>query len=915
MLSLLTVIVLSMNVAYSETTDKLYEDGLNAFNNKDYGKSIVILKSAMFQDPKHLSGRILLGRAFFLSHNFNDAEHQFQQAITDGADKGQILIPLGQTLLLQGKYVALLNTISEDDVHPNDEAEILSLRARSYLELKKYEEARQTYDRVILKHPQEPFGYIGKAILELKLGNLGASESWIDKTIELDEENGEALQLKGDLIYRKGDISLAKQYLLQSLAINEDSFRTRLLLAEIYIAESEMDKALEHITFVMELEPDYPNVNLLYAFVLVKLDRKNDALKISQNISTYLSKIDDSDLNKYPSLRLILGISLYMQESWESAYGHLNFYAEEFPGHEQSHLMLANLDIRFERYNTALRVLQHYNGESKKLEYWLLNLMAMVKLSKHHEALIFVDQALEKHPQKLKLLEFKIKLLIAQDDLPNALLLLENLYEKGNATDELALLLGQLQLNVTDLDKAQLVVDELLLNKPKHPVYLSLSAGIDLQKGQLDKAKYKLEKAIKLFPNMLQLYVNLHYVYLEQREFKLASTILIQAYQISPDETFLLEKLASLAEKIHNINIAKNWREKLYELQPDDLHNLVRLADVLLKLKKNDEALELLLAHRKDYRLEPEFLSRLATAYVELKQCNEAESLLGMLFNLSLRTPDQLILIAKMHMKCGRYELAHRVISNAESQQPTDPNIMLTRGQWLFDINQPKLALKLIRPLAKKNDMRALQLEAEVYDSLGQNSKAIKSFNKLYKNFPYPINAYKLFNLLKKNNQVEKGFSVLENYLKEKNNLNIRRTLAKEYSKAELFDKAESHYFLLATKNQDAEAYRHLAVIQSRYDVGKALVLAKQAYDMKQNSLAIVATYGWLLVQSGSAEKGLSHLRYVYARDGRQPTLLYRLGETLLILNQPTQAKEFFEQAIKYDFPLKDKAVEQLNKL
>ena len=73
------------------------------------------------------------------------------------------------------------------------------------------------------------------------------------------------------------------------------------------------------------------------------------------------------------------------------------------------------------------------------------------------------------------------------------------------------------------------------------------------------------------------------------------------------------------------------------------------------------------------------------------------------------------------------------------------------------------------------------------------------------------INAYKLFNLLKKNNQVEKGFSVLENYLKEKNNLNIRRTLAKEYSKAELFDKAESHYYLLATKTK---MLRHIETLQ-----------------------------------------------------------------------------------------------------
>jgi len=131
--SLIFVLIISINTSYAKNIDELYEEALNSFNNKEYGKSIVLLKEAMFQNPKHLSGRILLGRSFLLSRQFQGAENQFRQALIDGADKSQILIPLGQSLLFQGKFEPLLDIIK---LAPNsiNEVEILSMRGRAYFE-------------------------------------------------------------------------------------------------------------------------------------------------------------------------------------------------------------------------------------------------------------------------------------------------------------------------------------------------------------------------------------------------------------------------------------------------------------------------------------------------------------------------------------------------------------------------------------------------------------------------------------------------------------------------------------------------------------------------------------------------------------------------------------------------------------
>ncbi len=909
------MLVVLTNVSYAKSTDELYEDALSSFNNQEYGTAVVLLKELMFKNSKHLSGRILLGRSFLLSREFKSAENQFRQALIDGADKSQILIPLGQSLLFQGEFENLLETIKLDSNSIN-EVDILSMRGRAYFELNRYVLAQDSYNSAIRIAPNVPTGYVGNAIVELKLGNISKGNVWIDKALALNNNSAEALQLKGDVLFRQGDMHEAKQNLQQSLAINASSFRARLLLAEIYIVETELDNALEHIRFVLDLEPNYPNVNLLYAFVLIKLGKKDDAQKVSKNLSIYLSKIDDNDLNKSPSLRFILGTSLFIQESWENAYRHLNYYAQRYSGHEQSHIMVAELDIRFERYNSAIKTLNHYSGESKSIKLWILNLIGLVKQSDHFAGLTTVDKALEEHPDEVQLLEYKVKLLIANNKLPEAIVLLDSLYQQNKASEELALLLGQLQLSVDELEQAQNVVNKLLETKPDNSVYLSLSAGVDTKLGQLKNAQEKLIKAIKLKPNMLQLYINLHYVYLQQGKVALASQILNQAYQKNPNDPFIIAKLAALAEQVHNLEAANEWREELYKTTPQNLDNLLSLSDNLIKLKKAQVALDLLLPLRVYNRLNVKYLSRLGSSYVSLKKCDEAGKVLDILHGLSFENAGQLATIAQMNMQCARYESAHKSLEVAEKLKTNNSKVQLVRAQWLIEVKQSKLALKALRPLVSKANRKALELQVIAYESINYMKEAIKTAKQLYTKYPIPINAHRLFLLLKKYNKVDEGLTVLELYLQKYDNINVQRTLAYEYLQNGNVKNAEESFNKLAQNYQDANAYRQLALIKSKQGlISEAVELAKISYNVDSNSPAIAGTYGWLLVKSGQAEQGLAHLRFANARDSRQPTLMFRLAETLLILKQPKQAKTLFEKAVTYDFPDKDKALARLKSL
>ncbi|MEY8216067.1 MAG: tetratricopeptide repeat protein, partial [Colwellia sp.] len=689
----------------------------------------------------------------------------------------------------------------------------------------------------------------------------------------------------------------------------------RLLLAEIYMMESDLDKALEHIAFVLELAPNAPNVNLLYAFALLKQNKKVDALKISKNVSSYLSKIEEGDLNKHPSIRLILGTSLYLQESWESAYSHLNFYAQKYPGHEQSHLMVAELDMRFERYGAALKVLEHYSGEATSIEYWLFKVGALAKLKEYFSALIQVDQALDLFINDPRLLEYKVKLLIATNNLPDALSLLEQLHQQGNASEPLTFLLGQLQLDAAQLTSAETIVNELLEKEANNPIYLSLSAGVDLQSGRLDSAESKLKKAMKLSPKMLQLPINLHYVYLRQGKIGLAVNMLNEAYKNNPSSTFLIKKLALLAERVHNYSIAIDWRQKLVKISPDDIQNIILLSDNLIKLNRSQEAVDLLLPERINNRLNVQYLFKLSSAYISLKQCNKAGSVLDILRGLSLGNEIQLASIAQRYMQCGFNESAHKSLASAERLDQTKTQVQLARAQWFLNINQAKLALKLMKPAVDKGDMTALTLQINAYKKLNSHDTVITLSKELYKKYPYPVHAYRLFETLKNNGKLAEATDLLEKYLQQHENKNIRRTLAINYISSGNTVKAESHFLVLAEQFKDAMAYRQLAILASKNNIEQALILARKSYEIDHSSSAIAATYGWLLVQNGKPKAGLSHLRFAHARNSRQPTLIYRLAETLIQLNQYEQAKSLLKQAIKYDFPDKDKAVISLKSL
>ncbi|MCB1878917.1 MAG: tetratricopeptide repeat protein, partial [Gammaproteobacteria bacterium] len=139
---------------------------------KDYPAAVILAKNALQENPMHLPSRILLGQSLLHSGDALGAEKDLKTALASGADEEQVVVLLGSSYLIQGKYQQLLNEVKSGGRATDIETQILVLRAHAYLNLGQTEEAEKSFTRARRLLPSEPGPILGLATVEIQKGNL-----------------------------------------------------------------------------------------------------------------------------------------------------------------------------------------------------------------------------------------------------------------------------------------------------------------------------------------------------------------------------------------------------------------------------------------------------------------------------------------------------------------------------------------------------------------------------------------------------------------------------------------------------------------------------------------------------------------------------------------------------------------------
>jgi Tfp pilus assembly protein PilF len=106
----------------------------------------------------------------------------------------------------------------------------------------------------------------------------------------------------------------------------------------------------------------------------------------------------------------------------------------------------------------------------------------------------------------------------------------------------------------------------------------------------------------------------------------------------------------------------------------------------------------------------------------------------------------------------------------------------------------------------------------------------------------------------------------------------------------------------------NAVLLNNLAVLYQKKGDTRALAVAEQAYSAAPGNPAIQDTYGWLLVETGSLDKGLQLLRSSAKALANVPEAQYHLGAALAKKGETNEARRLLEQVIAGQAPDEIKA-------
>ena len=92
-----------LSIAADAKASKYYEDALVRYEKKDLAGAIIQLKNALQIDKNMLPVQMLLGKALLQNGDVVAAEVALSEALRLGVNRAEVVIPLGQTYLAQGK--------------------------------------------------------------------------------------------------------------------------------------------------------------------------------------------------------------------------------------------------------------------------------------------------------------------------------------------------------------------------------------------------------------------------------------------------------------------------------------------------------------------------------------------------------------------------------------------------------------------------------------------------------------------------------------------------------------------------------------------------------------------------------------------------------------------------------------------
>lgn len=894
-----------------QSADSLVAEAKQYQQKGDNAAAEIQLKNALQKDADNAEARLMLGKIYVDSGNALSADKELRRALALGVKPEQVLPALARALLMEGQFDKVL----EETKALPQQGEIAALRGNAYLALGKSEEAKAAFDAALQSDPKMPQALIGLARSALLARDIDGANRLVDDALAKNPDNIDVLMFKSNLLRGQGAPDKALEVLDQVLKIKPDSVDARLARADLLMRSNKFDAAREDIQAAQKAAPK----NLLPTYMQAMLEftqgKNADALTDVQKV---LAAAPD-----YLPAVLLAGSIQYSLGSMPQVELHLNKYLDKVPGDVYARKLLASAQLKIGQKAKAAATLEpalKANPQDPELmalagEIAIEN-KDFAKASEYYEKASALAPDTARYHMGLGL----SKLGRGQND--SAISQFQTAASLDTKSAQAGILLIMTQIRLKDFDKALAAAKQTEKDQPDNPIVQNLKGGIYMAKNDTANARASFEKAQSLDPKFFAPVANLAQLDLKDNKPDAARKRFEAVLANDKKSIPAMTALASLADREKKPQEATQWLERMANENPDSVQANNQLIGRYLQVGEKAKALTMARKLQTSNPTDPAALEMLAQAQFANDDKQGALASYQRLVTLVPDSAPAQLRLASLYLSNNDQKAAGEAARKALEMQPdfSEANVFLAtlysqggdtaKALSVAQQMQKKPAQALvgyelegnIQAFQKKPDLAAaafaqafamdkenVRLLMKLHGALllaGKNQEAAAAAAQWFKSHPNDV--------------------ALHLYLGE-------TALAQKQNKVAI----EQYQQVLRQQPNNVGALNNLAWAYQQERDPRALETAEKAYAAASDSGPVIDTLGWMLVEKGNTERGLTLLKKAVAASPDALDIRYHLVLALMQSGDKAAARSELEKilATNKPFPQQEEAKALLGKL
>jgi tetratricopeptide (TPR) repeat protein len=516
-----------------------YIDGLAAFENNDYRKAISLLNKAYVKLPEHPGINYALADAYLQINDLENAEYYSKQARNLDPQNKWYHLQLVEIHKISGEKEAAASELNNALIHHPNDVDILYDLAQIYTDLGKLKQSNTIYNKLLQLKGEMSSIRLEKLKNFNKLNMKDSAIVELEKIRAMEPGNLSTLHLLSNYYLDLNKPDEARNVIKNALQINNNDPKSRIMLAEIFISETNWDSA--------------------EATLAVLADDSTVANTTKEEIASFIySKYKNDPSNTAAQQAANNIFKKLIQHTTES--GKIYALAGDF--------FLSTGKTQYALH--ALEEATELNPTNDSI--WQKRLQLLLEQRKFEQTIKVGEQAIQNIPQDPILLYL----------LGNAYLSLEKYNEAENRLKEASTLparrplkaniLGALADTYAGLQNWESAFEfyqkSIDLNTQNPVIYNNYAYHLSQQERELSKAEEIALKALELAPNNTSFLDTVGWIYYKQGQLKKAQNYIQKAVDTGKPSAEILEHMGDVLLKLDKPNKAKDWWQKALEKDP-----------------------------------------------------------------------------------------------------------------------------------------------------------------------------------------------------------------------------------------------------------------------------------------------------------------------------------------------------------